>query len=227
MWTRSPRCSTEIRLSRIPCVVAAAALLTLAASVAVPAESESDGGRPEPAAVASEILADPAYQGILPGEAEDVQVTVGPGLGKFAEALLWVVFAGVVVLMVLWLVNEFGQGTYSERWREMQGDDTAGSGAEDLLEDPERLAAEGRLDEATHMLLLLAIRRLSAGLIAPPGPASTSRELLSAFPLSGERKAAFRELVSHVEWSLFGGRPVGPEEFARCREYFRTVVDAA
>ena len=56
------------------------------------------------------------------------------------------------------------------------GDDT------NLLADPQRLADEGRFDEAIHMLLLIAIRHLGGDLPVPPSPSSTSRELLRALP---------------------------------------------
>jgi hypothetical protein len=77
------------------------------------------------------------------------------------------------------------------------------------------------------MLLLQAIRILSGRLPAPLPPSSTSRELLRLVPLSAEAQQAFAGMVRAVGLSLFGGAPVGPEEYRENRERFRIVSGRA
>ena len=104
--------------------------------------------------------------------------------------------------------------------------DDDGRTASASLEDSDRLAASGRFDEAIHVLLLVAIRSLSAESGGDPRPSSTARELVRTFGLEGERRRAFADLVRAVELSLFGGRPVAEDDYARCRDTYRTLVTA-
>jgi hypothetical protein len=91
------------------------------------------------------------------------------------------------------------------------------------LDDAERLASQGRWDEALHALLLQAIRAVSGRLPAPLPPSSTSRELLRLVPLPEEARQAFAGMVRAVELSLFGGAAVGAEVYQENRERFRIV----
>lgn len=91
------------------------------------------------------------------------------------------------------------------------------------LDDAERLAAEGRWDEALHALLLQAIRLVSGRLPAPLPPSSTSRELLRLVPLAEEARQAFAGMVRAVELSLFGGAAVGAAVYEENRERLRIV----
>ena len=72
-----------------------------------------------------------------------------------------------------------------------------------LLGDADRLAAEGRFDEATHLLLRRSvgqIRQARPGLLAP---SSTAREIARLPALPERARAAFALIATRVERALF------------------------
>lgn len=90
------------------------------------------------------------------------------------------------------------------------------------LDDADRLAAEGRYLEAARTLLacgLDAIRDRYPGLLRPT---TTSRDLAGETALDGAFRVGFARIARAVEVGLFGGRPVGPEDYADCRRAFVT-----
>jgi hypothetical protein len=76
---------------------------------------------------------------------------------------------------------------------------------------------------ALHSLLLIAVRRLCARFSVPQVSSRTSRELCRALPLQGEAREAFTSLVWTVEISLFGGTPLGPDDWRMSLERFRRI----
>lgn len=75
-------------------------------------------------------------------------------------------------------------------------------------EDPEALAAAGRFNEAVHQLLRRTIGRLIAHLRCTPAPGVTARGLSLRLPLAPGAREGLVGLVSSVEKSRFGGRPL-------------------
>jgi hypothetical protein len=150
-----------------------------------------------------------------------------------AVVVTWVLILGALAglgLFVLW------------SWRTLQRDRERKAGQSDAAppeeeagrrerspagDEAERLAAEGRWGEALHALLLQAIRHLTAGSPVALRASYTSRELLRLVPLSGEARQAFAGLVRAVELSLFGGAPVGPDEYRENRERFQLLRGGA
>jgi Domain of unknown function (DUF4129) len=90
--------------------------------------------------------------------------------------------------------------------------------ADELFAEADQWAAKGAWDVAVHSLLLAAIRGLSDE-FGPPRKSRTSRELIAHFQLDGERRDAFRKLVTVVERAVFGGRFSDEEEYRRCRDF--------
>ena len=60
-----------------------------------------------------------------------------------------------------------------------------------LLEDADRLAAEGRFDEATHLLLQRSVGQIAAARPEWLEPATTAREMAAFEPLPAEARHAF------------------------------------
>lgn len=89
-----------------------------------------------------------------------------------------------------------------------------------LLEDAERLAAEGRYGEAAHMLLLRSVGQI--GEVRPGwlSPASTSREIGVLQGLPERARAAFATIAQVVERSLFAMRGAGETDWRRAREAY-------
>jgi hypothetical protein len=113
---------------------------------------------------------------------------VGHLFGRFGPAVPWVV-GGLLVLfaaLLLWRMREpiaalFGRtkpAAVEEAWQPDAGAVIA------LLDDADRLAAEGRFDEATRLLLQRSVGQIAAARPDWLDPSSTAREIavLPALP---------------------------------------------
>jgi hypothetical protein len=129
----------------------------------------------------------------------------------------------VIVLVAVWLASEITRRR-ARSGRASRGVSARGTAAAEggipSVEEASRLAAEGRYGEAIHVLLLAAFGQLALRSRRPLPPHWTSREALRALPLGPETQSTLRDLVAAVEGWLFGGLPVPPEEYERCRERY-------
>ena len=89
--------------------------------------------------------------------------------------------------------------------------------AQALLEDADRLAAEGRFDEAAHLLLRRSVSHIAAARPDWLKPASTAREIAVLPGLPERARAAFALIAARVERSLFALRPLGAEDWQAAR----------
>lgn len=151
----------------------------------------------------------------------DVFEPVGRALGTGWPVLRWVLLGLLIlaVVVLLWRVVApmFG-------WRPSAGpapEDPGWSPAADealaLLEDADRLAAEGRYAEATHLLLRRSVGQIAA---AKPGlvePATTARELATIGALPEAARAAFATIAERVERSLFALRALSLDDWREAR----------
>jgi len=148
---------------------------------------------------------------------------VGEWLGARWGVIQWVLIAALAAFVILLLVRTFGPvagrrnedaGEAAPAWRP----DAAASRA--LLAEAERLAAEGRFDEATHLLLTRSVGELAA---ARPGwvePSSTARELASLPALPPPAREAFRVIAERVEASLFALRRLERADWEAARDAY-------
>ena len=125
--------------------------------------------------------------------------------------LLWIsgVFMMLSALPLVLLVRLIGPG-FGRKDKRKQADDLApeawqpdSAASVALLEDADRLAAEGRFDDATHLLLQRSVAQIAA---ARPGwvePSSTARELAALPALPDAARTAFGVIATRVERSLF------------------------
>ncbi|WP_066531482.1 hypothetical protein [Erythrobacter sp. CCH5-A1] len=86
-----------------------------------------------------------------------------------------------------------------------------------LLEDADRLAAEGRFDEATHLLLQRSVAQISAARPDWVEPSSTARELAALPALPAAAREAFRVIATRVEVSLFALTPLARADWDAAR----------
>ena len=241
--TRSPRSSPERR--RLAGLILAGFWL---AGLALPGAAAASQGGVEARARAT--LSDPRYQRALPNQPEPKDETEerpervsSPsasvavplpvlGAGAAISKLVFLVMLIVVVALVaFWIVQAIPRrraAAEAAAPAPAREEGAAGSaGAELSFEDAARLAAEGRYAEAVHALLLAAIRHFAARTRTAIQPSRTSRELVRTLPLPPEAREAFADLVRTVERSLFGGEPLGAEEYERNLERFRALTRRA
>lgn len=139
----------------------------------------------------------------------DLLAPLGQALGGSWGWLQWVL-AGLVaifaiVLLVRLLAPVIGarrqrrgiDAAAAEEWRP----DAAASLA--LLDDADQLAAEGRFDAATRLLLRRSIGQIAAVRPDWVEPSSTARELAALPALPAPARAAFGVIAARVEASLF------------------------
>ncbi len=156
---------------------------------------------------------------------------LGKLLGPAAPYIFWPV-AGVGLVVVIYLVaaSWFGlrrgqvPGKFSlggaETWR------PAPEQARALLEEADRLAAEGLYEEAAHLILLRSIQDLESRRPRAVAPSLTSRDIAALKDLTPAARDTFSGIAAAVEQSLFGGRPMGGEGFARCRQAYEAFARA-
>lgn len=85
------------------------------------------------------------------------------------------------------------------------------------LQEADALAAQGRYAEAAHHLLFRSIEDLARRRPQLVRPALTSRELAAAPAVPPAARGPFVRIAGLVERSLFGGRPVGPDDWTHAR----------
>ena len=96
-----------------------------------------------------------------------------------------------------------------------------------LHDDADRLAAEGRYDEATHLLLKRSVGQIAA---ARPGllePSSTAREIAELPALSEAARGAFALIAGRVERSLFALRSLTADDWRAARAAYADFALAA
>jgi hypothetical protein len=96
--------------------------------------------------------------------------------------------------------------------------------ARTLIEDADRLAAEGRYDAAVHLLLFRSIEDIDQRWPGSVRPALTSRDIADHPRLTESARRIFGDIARVVERSFFGGAPVGEADFRACRQAYSTFA---
>jgi hypothetical protein len=146
----------------------------------------------------------------------------------YARILLWTVIAAAVVVL-LWMIYErLRHGTWRLPRRrtarlaavEVTEEESWAPDAAPVrawLGEADALAAQGRFAEAARHLLFRSIEDIAKRRPRLVRPALTSRELAAADAIPGPARALFAGIARLVERSLFGGRPVGADDWAAAR----------
>ncbi len=135
----------------------------------------------------------------------DLFAPIGQLIGASWFWLQWVLLAAAVGFALFLLARMLGpldgrrnkDTAAEEEWQP----DRAATLA--LLEDADRLAAEGRFDEATRLLLQRSVGHIAAARPDWVEPSSTARELAALPALPEAARTAFRVIAERVERSLF------------------------
>ena len=151
---------------------------------------------------------------------------IGRALGLSWPVLRWVLLALLIGLAAyaVWRWTEpLRHGLQRKRaggnkdepaWRP----DTAEALA--LLEDADRLAQDGRYDEATRLLLHRSVQQIAAARPDWVGRASTAREIAAIGALPERARAAFGVISARVERSLFALRALTAEDWQSARRAY-------
>lgn len=137
----------------------------------------------------------------------DVFAPVGQLLGAQWWWLQWALLVLIAVFVIVLLWRNFAPG--GARQRRLAAADTLeewrpeAAASLALLEDADALAAEGRFDEATRLLLQRSVGQISAARPELVEPSSTARELAALPALPNAARTAFRTIAERVERSLF------------------------
>lgn len=149
----------------------------------------------------------------------DLFGAIGGFLGFSGPVVMWALVALAVALagLVAWrhlvpLIGRSGGESEAEAdWRPEAGDALA------LLEDADRLAAAGRFDEATHLLLKRSVGQIAAARPDLLEPSSTAREIAELAALSEAARGAFALIAGRVERSLFALRSLTADDWTTAR----------
>lgn len=145
---------------------------------------------------------------------------IGKALGMSWGVLQWVLLALVIaaVLYAAWRLSE----PLRERLARNAGSDEPEwvpdrDAALALLEDADRLAAQGQFDEATHLLLRRSVQQIADARPDWVQPASTAREIAAIPLLPGAARQAFATIAGRVERSLFALRGLDAGDWQAAR----------
>ncbi len=95
-----------------------------------------------------------------------------------------------------------------------------------LLSEIDALAAEGRYDEAVHLLLIRSVADINAYRPDLVQMHFSARDILSHPMLPAGARPAFKQIVEWVEKSYFAGMAVGKAGFDACRQAYVDFVAA-
>jgi len=149
----------------------------------------------------------------------DALAPLGRALVAGWPVLQWVLLALAIAVVAYILWRMFGPDLQSRRSRP----DDAGDWVPDqqaalaLLEDADRLAAEGRYDEATRLLLLRSVGQIAQARPDLIEPSSTAREIAAQPSLPANARSAFAVIAGRVERSLFALRHLSEGDWQAAR----------
>jgi hypothetical protein len=155
-------------------------------------------------------------------------------LAPFLNLIFWAGVALVVGAIIYFIVREAVRRLPQSQEEAKAGDDIpvpeyrpAAARAHALLEEADRLAAEGRFGEAVRVLLHRSIEDMEKVFPTAIVPSMTSREISTIEHLSAHGRSTFTKIAQAVERSLFAGRPLNADTYTDCRSaYERFALEA-
>ena len=160
----------------------------------------------------------------------DALAALGRMIGLSGQAIMWgvLVLAALLVAYVVWRnFAPLGWRPKSEAEEAAQAWSPDAGEALALLEDADRLAAEGRYDEATHLLLKRSVGQIAAARPDLLEPSSTAREIAALPALSQAARGAFATIAERVERSLFALRRLSADDWHAARAAYADFALAA
>ena len=144
---------------------------------------------------------------------------LGQLFGISGPAMMWLLVALALALVAALAWRYLGPLAKRQREAEQAAPEwTPDTGeALALLEDADRLAGEGRYDEATHLLLKRSVGQIAAVRPDLLAPSSTAREIAELGALPETARGAFTVIAERVERSLFALRGLSADDWRAAR----------
>lgn len=150
----------------------------------------------------------------------DLFAPLGRFLAESWPVLKWVLLALAVAAVAYFLYQLIAPLIERTGSKNAQGHEEWLPRREDalaLLEDADRLAAEGRFDAAAHLLLQRSISHIADARPDWVEPSSTAREIAALPALPETARMAFSAISTRVERSLFALRSLGADDWQAAR----------
>ncbi|MBO9557164.1 MAG: hypothetical protein J7515_01085 [Caulobacter sp.] len=170
-----------------------------------------------------------------PPNIPDWLLAIGKALAALAPYLAYV-FWGCLILGAALILYFVARELIATRWPGFKADKgpklqddgwrPTAAKARTLLEDADKLAAAGRFAEAVHLILFRSIEDIEGKRPDLIKPALTSRDIAELDGVPERVRRTFSDIARVVERSFFGGRPVGADEFATCRQAYESFAFA-
>jgi len=149
-------------------------------------------------------------------------------MGPVFIILFWAGLAAIVLAILWFIAREVIRIRLPAKTDKLVLEDDgwrpARAAALALLSDADALAAQGRFDEAVHLLLLRSINDIDGRLPNTVRPALTARDIEELSRLPAAARPAFVRIARVVESSLFGGRSVDQVAWADCRQAYEAFA---
>lgn len=146
--------------------------------------------------------------------------------GSISRPLLWLI-AALLVAALAWTVWTFVRDWLASRSPGAAGDpDAEAAWAPDreqalaLLDEADRLAAAGRFDEATHLLLRRSVQHIADARPDWVRRATTARELAAHKALPEAARGAFAVIAQRVERSRYALRALDAADWTSARDAY-------
>ena len=183
----------------------------------------------------------PEPDGFEPPERNPIVEAIGDFFAWLFSSFGWVfqalLIAAIIcaVLYALWYM--FGDMVGLQKRRKTRTDAPEISDIHDqrpdqaqasaLLEEADALAASGRFAEAVHLLLFRSIEEVRKQRTGGVPQSLTAREIQSLSDLTERTRAALGPIISIVENSFFGGRPVDRDDWQNARRSYEDFAFGA
>lgn len=142
----------------------------------------------------------------------EIALLIGAGIG-----VVWIAWA---LLWPLWQERRGRVKSAAPDWAPVREEALA------LLDDADKLAAEGRFDEAAHMLLKRSIGQIARARPDWLSPSSTAREIGAINALPQNARNAFAEIAGLVERARYALRVLNYADWSQAREaYVRFALE--
>jgi uncharacterized protein DUF4129 len=233
-WIRRAGGQAAAVIRALSLLLPLAALLALAGAAS--ARADADGKAV--AEAVERVYASGKYQTEMPDKKplelpEYHRWTLSEGVLQVLRVLFWTLAGVGVFLLLVYLANALPP--LAARLQRARRKDAAGvtiaaivdldrERLGDVLAEADRLARQGAFGEALHLILLHCLNELRQRLGMGVPTSLTSREILRLAPLPDVRRGALSTIVSAVEISHFGGRPVDEATYRLCRQRCEDVV---